>query len=154
VQYETALGTDADQAGKASLTLPVAWADVIDNVAVRVELRHPTGEPVIAGAAGDQPDLKRQRTDRAAVIEGTVPTAAFGQGFTVVLPPLPKQSVSVERRFKAAATLDELEEEQKREQKDAAKAVEQFEHFFVLTDTPAAGARKAAQLKQNRIGIV
>ena len=117
-------------------------------------MRHPTGDPIIAGAAGDQPGLKRARNNQVAVIEGTVPTAAFGQGFTVVLPPLPKRSVSVERRLKAAATLDELEEQQKREQKDAAKAVEQFEHFFVLTDTPEPGARKAAQLKQNRIGIV
>src|SRR4051794_3284631 len=154
VRYETALGTDADQAGKASLTLPVGWADVVDKVSVRVELRHPTGDPVIAGAAGDQPGLKRQRNDHAAIIEGTVPTAAFGQGFTVVLPPLPKQSVSVERRLKAPATLDELEEQEKRDRQDAAKAVEQFEHFFVLTDTPEPGARKAAQLKQNRVGVV
>ena len=41
VQYETALGTDADQAGKASLTLPVGWADVVDKVAVRVECATP-----------------------------------------------------------------------------------------------------------------
>src|SRR4051794_12087675 len=147
-------GDKGDQPGKASLTLPVAWADVVDKVNVRVEVRGVAAAPVIAGAAGDQPGLKVEKAGAGYVVAGEVPTAALRDGLTVILPALPDRSVSVQKRQRLAASVDELEQQQADEKAgDPAKRFGRFEHYFVLTDVPQAARRKAAQLKSHRIGV-
>ena len=68
----------------------------------------------------------------------------------VALPPLPARSVSVEKQLRPTATVEDLDEQAKGGD-GTGERFEQFEHYFLVNDTPApppatpaAAAKKAA----------
>lgn len=154
VEYVATIDPGAFDAGgkapRASMTLPIGWKDVVDNVTLRIEVHNASIAPILNGPGGDQAGLTTNRDGDGFVIAGTVPTAALGDGLQIVLPALPERSVSVEKRARTARTVEDLESGAK----PADAAARRFDHFFVINDAPQATARKAAQLQNRHIGIV
>ena len=71
---------------------------------------------------------------------------------TILLPESPGSSLTVQKRLKTAVSVEDLEEIARGG--PAAKRFGNYEHYFVLTDTPAKPAAIPAALKNQRVLIV
>jgi Ca-activated chloride channel family protein len=131
VQYVTDASATKDG---LAVTLPMGWGGNVDRCTVRIDAPDATAQPAIASVKGNWLSFKQVEHGYSA--EGELKDAP--DEMVVVLPGLAERSVSIEKRVRPTATIEDLEEQAKGG--EAAKSFERFEHFFVINDTPPAPA--------------
>jgi len=146
VQYVT----DA-AAGKDGLavSLPMGWGGNVDRCTVRIDAPDATAQPSVKGDA-----LSFKQTEHGYSAEGELKDAP--DEMVIVLPGLAERSVSIEKRLRTTATIEDLEEQAKGgEAGGAAKNFERFAHYFVVNDTPPSPpANDAAPREMRRVAIL
>ncbi len=130
-----------------SLTLPMGFGDALDDVSLQIATPEATASPTVTSGGID--GLKFEKAEHGFVAEASAKKAKIADALVIALPAMAERSVAVEKRAKYPRTIEELEAHAR-----PAADPQAFEHYFVVTDTPAAGARQQIALKNKRVGII
>src|SRR6185437_4117582 len=127
------------------LALPMGFGEALDELSLRIATPEATATPMVK--AGGIDGMTFAKAERGFVAEASAKKAKSGDELVIALPELAVRSVAVEKRAKYPRTVEELEGLHR-----AAVDPEVFEHYFVVTDSPAAAPRQAIALKNKRVG--
>ena len=120
VQYVTDAAATKDG---LAVSLPMGWGGNVDRwCTVRIDAPDATAQPAIVSAKGDA--LAFKQVEHGYVAEGELKDAP--DEMVIALPGLAQRSVSIEKRIRPTATIEDLAEQAKGA--DAAKNFERFEH--------------------------